>query len=65
MFWRSVVGKLAVTIVALVCFVLFILSIFLLQFFENMYIDEAENNMMQNAKKNLSFSGTTRRYKVY
>lgn len=51
MFWRSVVGKLAVTIVALVCFVLFILSIFLLQFFENMYIDEAENNMMQNAKK--------------
>lgn len=51
MFWRSVVGKLAITIVALVCFVLFILSIFLLQFFENMYIDEAENNMMQNAKK--------------
>ncbi|RLL48172.1 HAMP domain-containing protein [Oceanobacillus piezotolerans] len=51
MFWRSVVGKLAVTIIFLVCFVLFILSIFLLQFFENLHIDNAENDMMQMATK--------------
>lgn len=51
MFWRSVVGKLAVTIFLLVSFVLFILTIFLMEFFEGFYIQEAENDMMQTAKK--------------
>ncbi|KKE79316.1 cell wall metabolism sensor histidine kinase WalK [Oceanobacillus caeni] len=51
MFWRSVVGKLAITILLLVCFVLFILSIFLLQFFENFHLDEAETSMMKTATK--------------
>ncbi|MFD1850522.1 ATP-binding protein [Oceanobacillus bengalensis] len=51
MFWRSVVGKLAITIMLLVSFVLFILSIFLLQFFESLHIEEAENDMMQMATK--------------
>ena len=48
---RSVVGKLAVTILGLVCFVLFILSILLLQFFENFHITKAEENLMQVATK--------------
>lgn len=51
MFWRSVVGKLAVTILLLVAFVLFILSIFLLQFFENFHIQQAEEAMMETAKQ--------------
>ncbi|WP_106497370.1 ATP-binding protein [Lentibacillus sp. Marseille-P4043] len=51
MFWRSVVGKLAVTILLLVSFVLFILTILLLEFFENLHIDEAENDLMQTATK--------------
>lgn len=44
MFWRSVVGKLAVTILLLVSFVLFVLTIFLLEFFENFHIQEAEED---------------------
>src|SRR5699024_8905278 len=51
MFWRSVVGKLAVTILLLVSFVLFILTIFLLQFFENFHIQQAEEAMMQTAER--------------
>ncbi|MFC2948279.1 ATP-binding protein [Virgibacillus sediminis] len=51
MFWRSVVGKLAATILLLVSFVLFILTILLLQFFENFHIQEAEKAMMQTATK--------------
>lgn len=51
MFWRSVVGKLAVTILLLVSFVLFILTIFLLEFFENFHISEAENDLLQTATK--------------
>ena len=51
MFWRSVVGKLVITILLLVSFVLFILTVLLLQFFENFHIQEAENNMMQSAAK--------------
>lgn len=51
MFWRSVVGKLAVTILMLVAFVLFILSIFLLQFFENFHIQQAEEAMMETAER--------------
>lgn len=51
MFWRSVVGKLAVTILLLVSFVLFILTVFLLEFFESFHIDEAEKDLLQNATK--------------
>lgn len=51
MFWRSVVGKLAITILLLVSFVLFILTVLLLEFFENFHIDQAENDMMQTATK--------------
>src|SRR5690625_6451544 len=55
MFWRSVVGKLAMTILLLVSFVLFILTILLLEFFENFHIQEAEKNMIQTATKISSF----------
>lgn len=51
MFWRSVVGKLAVTILLLVSFVLFILTILLLEFFENFHTEEAEKDMLQTATK--------------
>ncbi|WP_083443594.1 ATP-binding protein [Ornithinibacillus contaminans] len=51
MFWRSVVGKLAVTIMLLVSFVLFVLTIFLLEFFENFHIQEAEEDLAQTAIK--------------
>ncbi|GAA0445587.1 MAG: ATP-binding protein [Bacillota bacterium] len=51
MFWRSVVGKLAITILLLVSFVLFILTILLLQFFEDFHIQEAEQDMHQTATK--------------
>ena len=50
-FWRSVVGKLAITILLLVSFVLFILTVLLLQFFESFHIQEAEKAMMQSASK--------------
>ena len=51
MFWRSVVGKLAITILLLVSFVLFILSILLLEFFEGFHVQEAEKVMRQSATK--------------
>jgi len=51
MFWRSVVGKLAITILLLVSFVLFILTILLLEFFENFHVQEAEKVMLQTANK--------------
>src|SRR5699024_2967600 len=51
MFWKSVVGKLAITILLLVSFVLFILSILLLQFFERFHVQEAEKAMIQAATK--------------
>jgi len=51
MFWRSVVGKLSLTILLLVSFVLVILTIFLMEFFENYHIQEAENDMLQTALK--------------
>ncbi len=51
MFWKSVVGKLAITILLLVSFVLFILTVLLLQFFEGFHIQEAEKAMMQSASK--------------
>lgn len=51
MFWRSVVGKLAMTILLLVSFVLFILTVLLLEFFENFHVQEAEKRMIQTANK--------------
>ncbi|WP_339227939.1 ATP-binding protein [Oceanobacillus sp. FSL K6-2867] len=51
MFWRSVVGKLSLTILLLVAFVLFVLSFFLMEFFENFHILEAEDDMLQTATK--------------
>ncbi|WP_082233956.1 ATP-binding protein [Halobacillus massiliensis] len=51
MFWRSVVGKLWFTILFLVCFVLFILTILLLEFFENYHVREAEKDLLQTASK--------------
>src|SRR5690625_5612395 len=51
MFWRSVVGKLAITILLLVSFVLFILTILLLEFFKNFHVQEAEQVMLQTANK--------------
>src|SRR5690625_2704524 len=51
MFWRSVVGKLAITILLLVSFVLFILTILLLEFFKNFHVQEAEKVMLQTANK--------------
>ncbi|WP_217585403.1 ATP-binding protein [Lentibacillus saliphilus] len=51
MFWRSVVGKLAITILLLVSFVLFVLTIFLLEFFETFHIQEAEEDIMETATK--------------
>ncbi|WP_042223557.1 ATP-binding protein [Oceanobacillus manasiensis] len=51
MFWKSVVGKLAITILLLVSFVLFILTILLLQFFESFHIESAESDMLQTATK--------------
>ena len=51
MFWRSVVGKLWFTILLLVSFVLFILTILLLEFFENYHIREAEEDLTQLASR--------------
>lgn len=51
MFWRSVVGKLSVTILLLVSFVLFILTIMLLEFFENYHVKEMENGLTSTAQK--------------
>lgn len=51
MLWRSVVGKLWFTILLLVSFVLFILTVLLLQFFENFHIMEAEKDLTQEATK--------------
>lgn len=51
MFWRSVVGKLWFTILLLVSFVLLILTVLLLEFFENFHVEEAETDLMQTATK--------------
>jgi two-component system, OmpR family, sensor histidine kinase ResE len=50
-FWRSVVGKLWFTILLLVSFVLFILTILLLEFFENYHVEEEEKKLTQLAAK--------------
>ncbi|MFC3882765.1 ATP-binding protein [Bacillus songklensis] len=51
MFWRSVVGKLWFTILLLVSFVLFTLTILLLEFFENYHVNEAEKELTRKAVK--------------
>jgi two-component system sensor histidine kinase ResE len=51
MFWKSVVGKLWFTIILLVSFVLLILTILLLQFFENFHVNQAERDLTQLATK--------------
>ncbi|MCF6137619.1 ATP-binding protein [Pseudalkalibacillus berkeleyi] len=47
MIWRSVVGKLWGTILLLVSVVLFILTVLLLQFFENLIVDNAKVQISQ------------------
>jgi two-component system sensor histidine kinase ResE len=49
--WRSVVGKLWMTILLLVSFVLSILTFMLLGFFEQYYVDKAEEDLTQVASK--------------
>ncbi|EID44979.1 ATP-binding protein [Parageobacillus thermoglucosidasius] len=49
--FRSVVGKLWFTILLLVSCVLFILTVLLLKFFENYYVQEAEKELTQLATK--------------
>ncbi|WP_423407273.1 ATP-binding protein [Heyndrickxia sp. MSNUG] len=51
MFWRSVVGKLWITILLLVSFVLFILTVMLLEFFENYHINETRKGLTDTAEK--------------
>jgi two-component system, OmpR family, sensor histidine kinase ResE len=48
---RSVVGKLWFTILLLVSFVLFILTVMLLEFFQNTNIDETKYNLKHTAEK--------------
>ncbi len=47
MIWRSVVGKLWGTILLLVSVVLFILTVLLMQFFENFIVDNAKKQLSQ------------------
>lgn len=51
MIWRSVVGKLWITILLLVSFVLFVLTMLLLEFFQNYHVDEIEQDVSQTAAK--------------
>src|SRR5699024_8550724 len=51
MFWRRVVGKLAITILLLVPFVLFIFSLLLLDFFKGFNLKKAEKLIIQSAVK--------------
>ncbi|PWW30404.1 two-component system sensor histidine kinase ResE [Cytobacillus oceanisediminis] len=51
MLWRSVVGKLWGTILLLVSFVLLILTVMLLEFFENYHINETEIGLTNTAHK--------------
>ncbi|WP_223154958.1 ATP-binding protein [Alkalibacillus aidingensis] len=50
MFWKSVVFKLWFTIILLVAFVLMILTVLLLEFFENFYVEDAEMNLLNQAE---------------
>ncbi|MCA0147764.1 cell wall metabolism sensor histidine kinase WalK [Rossellomorea vietnamensis] len=49
--WRSVVGKLWVIILLLVSFVLFILTILLLEFFQNYHVGVVEKELTNTAEK--------------
>ncbi|WP_046173747.1 ATP-binding protein [Domibacillus indicus] len=49
--WRSVVGKLWITILLLVSFVLAFLTILLLEFFENYHISQVEQQLENTAEK--------------
>ncbi|HZH62725.1 MAG TPA: HAMP domain-containing protein, partial [Metabacillus sp.] len=49
--WRSVVGKLWGTIILLVSFVLFVLTILMLEFIENYHVGKAEHELTQLATK--------------
>ena len=51
MIWRSVVGKLWLTIILLVAFVLSILTILLLQFFEDFHVEKEAEQMERLANK--------------
>ncbi|MBH0229632.1 ATP-binding protein [Halobacillus yeomjeoni] len=56
MFWRSVVGKLWFTIILLVSLVLTILTVLLLEFFQNYHLIEAEKDLMQAADRITEFT---------
>lgn len=49
--WKSVVGKLWLTILLLVSFVLFILTILLLEFFESYHVQQIEQDLKTTAYK--------------
>ncbi|WP_062356222.1 ATP-binding protein [Bacillus kwashiorkori] len=51
MIWRSVVGKLWATILLLVSFVLFVLTILLMQFFRNYIAEVVTDNLTKTASK--------------
>ncbi|GAA0347122.1 sensor histidine kinase ResE [Bacillus carboniphilus] len=51
MIWKSVVGKLWITILLLLSFVLFVLTMLLLEFFQNYHVDEIEKEVSQTASK--------------
>lgn len=50
-FLRSVVGKLWLTILLLVSFVLLILTVLLLEFFENFHVQQVENDLLLTTSK--------------
>lgn len=49
--WRSVVGKLWMTILFLVAFVLFLLTILLLEFFGDYHVKQIEGDLLETAQK--------------
>lgn len=51
MIWKSVVGKLWITIILLVSVILSILTILLLQLFESYYVNQSETQLITLAKK--------------
>ena len=51
MLWRSVVGKLWATILLLVSFVLIVLTILLVEFFQNFQTENVENDLMKTARQ--------------
>ena len=50
MFWRSVVFKLWGTIILLVAFVLMILTLLLLEFFEDFFVEDTEESLLDQAE---------------